>query len=103
MDGVSAFALGGIGEGFTDRAHLGLPAFEFVVCAEAPGMVRTDLGPPLRVTHGLDRLAEADLVIVLPADKSVLRPSRAVSEAPRAGHVEPVLAKKMSTGCSRQR
>ncbi|MFI7444857.1 GlxA family transcriptional regulator [Nonomuraea indica] len=95
---MSAFALGAIGGGFTDRAHLGLPAFRFVVCAETPGMVRTDLGLPLRVTHGLDRLAEADLIMVLPGDGPVPRPSPAVSAALRAAHRREAIIVAFSAG-----
>jgi transcriptional regulator GlxA family with amidase domain len=86
LDGVSAFALGGIGWVFADRTRLGLPAFDFRVCAEVPGMLQTDLGLPLRVTHGLAELAEADLIVVLPGDASIPRLSPAVAAALRAAH-----------------
>ncbi|MER5779105.1 helix-turn-helix domain-containing protein [Streptomyces sp. NPDC002039] len=43
-----------------------LPGFDFALCADRPGPVPTDLGVPLTITQGLDRLASADLVIALP-------------------------------------
>ncbi|MEV0831130.1 GlxA family transcriptional regulator [Nonomuraea rubra] len=98
MDGVSAFALGGISGGFSHCAQPGLPQFEVVVCAEVPGMVRTDLGLPLRVTHGLDTLAEADLIIVLPSCRAAPRPSPAVSAALRAAYRREAIIVAFSAG-----
>ncbi|MFF3430537.1 GlxA family transcriptional regulator [Streptomyces sp. NPDC002602] len=43
-----------------------LPGFDFALCTDRPGPVPTDLGVPLTITQGLDRLASADLVIALP-------------------------------------
>ncbi|EIV96184.1 GlxA family transcriptional regulator [Frankia sp. QA3] len=62
--GVTAFSLGVVGALFSPRSDL--PGFEPVVCAHRPGPVHTDLGLPLEVAHGLEPLATADLVFLLP-------------------------------------
>ncbi|MET9730524.1 helix-turn-helix domain-containing protein [Streptomyces sp. NPDC006458] len=43
-----------------------IPGFDLALCTDRPGPVPTDSGMPLAVTHGLDRLAGADLVLALP-------------------------------------
>ncbi|PKV87175.1 GlxA family transcriptional regulator [Streptomyces sp. TLI_146] len=58
-----------------------LPGFDFALCAERPGPVPTDLGVPLALTHGLDRLAAADLVIALPGAEFRTPPGPAVLDA----------------------
>lgn len=58
-------AVGVVAEVFS--AHVeGLPRFEFSLCTDVPGRLGTDLGVPLTVEGGLDRLAAADVVIALP-------------------------------------
>lgn len=75
-DGVSPFELGVVCESWgMDRSEMGLPNFDFAVCAPEPGTVRTSMGFDLQVHHGLDRVAAADLVVI-PA-------------VPRAAHVPP--------------
>ncbi|MFD6878987.1 MULTISPECIES: GlxA family transcriptional regulator [unclassified Streptomyces] len=64
----------------------GLPGFDFALCADRPGPVPTDLGVPLTVTHGLDRLAAADLVIALPGAGFRTPPGPAVLDALSAAH-----------------
>ncbi|WP_327309600.1 helix-turn-helix domain-containing protein [Streptomyces sp. NBC_01298] len=59
----------------------GLPGFDFALCAERPGPVPTDIGVPLAIEHGLDRLAAADLVIALPGAGFRTPPGRAVLDA----------------------
>ncbi|WP_144121768.1 GlxA family transcriptional regulator [Catellatospora sichuanensis] len=61
-EGVAAFALGLVGEVFTGR-------FDFAVCTDRPGPVRTDLGLEVQVDAGLARLATADLVLALPGGR----------------------------------
>lgn len=62
---VAAFELGVIAEVFgLDRTADGLPGFDFAVAAESPGTKATTSGFTVGVTHGLDRLARADLVAV---------------------------------------
>ncbi|MFG3349467.1 GlxA family transcriptional regulator [Streptomyces sp. NPDC048018] len=63
-----------------------LPGFDLALCAEEPGPVPTDCGVPLSVAHGLDRLAEADLVMALPGAGFRTPPGPAVVEALRAAH-----------------
>ncbi|MFF5212123.1 GlxA family transcriptional regulator [Streptosporangium sp. NPDC000396] len=73
--GVTALGLGVVNEIFRR------PGFDFVICAERPGTLRTDLGLPLPVEHGLDRLAGADLVLALPGVEFRADPPRAVLAA----------------------
>ncbi|NUP67064.1 MAG: hypothetical protein HOW71_33365, partial [Nonomuraea sp.] len=97
--GVSAFSLGLVGKVFADRTGLGVPAFEFFVCAERPGEVRTDLGLPLAVEFGLDRLARADLIILIPADDAPAdAPPPALVEAVRAAHERGSIVASFCTG-----
>jgi transcriptional regulator GlxA family with amidase domain len=64
-DRVSAFELGVVGEVFgLDRSDDGLPRYDFALCGVRPGLVPTTAGFEVQVTHGLDRLADADLVAV---------------------------------------
>lgn len=63
-----------------------LPGFDFALCTERPGPVATDLGIPLTITHGLDRLARADLVIALPWADFRTPPAPAVLDALVAAH-----------------
>ncbi|MFJ6797024.1 GlxA family transcriptional regulator [Streptomyces sp. NPDC091268] len=58
-------AVGIVSEVFAPRGQ-GLPAFDFALCTDRPGPVPTDVGVPVTIDHGLDRLAAADLVIALP-------------------------------------
>lgn len=74
LPGVAPFELGVLCEVFgIDRSDQGLPTFDFAVCGLQPGMVATSTGFDLRVHHGLDRLAAADLVGVpaFPRDSAV--------------------------------
>lgn len=63
LDGVAPFELGVLCEAFgVDRSDQGLPRLDFAVCGVAPGQVETSSGFALVVEHGLERLAEADLI-----------------------------------------
>ncbi|MFZ3467897.1 GlxA family transcriptional regulator [Streptomyces sp. 4.24] len=64
----------------------GLPGFDFALCADRPGPVPTDIGVPLSLAHGLDRLAAADLVIALPGAGFRTPPGPAVLGALAAAH-----------------
>lgn len=78
-DGVGAFGVGVAAEVFGyDRSDAGLPAYDFDLAAETPGIVRTDTGLRLVVEHGLDRVAQADLVLVLGWDDMAVEPSEAI-------------------------
>ncbi|MEU1025377.1 AraC family transcriptional regulator, partial [Streptomyces sp. NPDC005904] len=63
-----------------------VPGFDFALCADRPGAVPTDLGVPLSIAHGLDRLARADLVIALPGAGFRTPPPPAVLDALSAAH-----------------
>ena len=83
-DGVGMFGLGVASEVFGyDRSADGLPAFDFAVAAERPGVVRTETGLPIVVEHGLERLATADLVLVLGWEDVEQAPSPGLCEALR--------------------
>lgn len=65
FDGVAPFELGVLCEAWgVDRTMHGVPQLDFAVCAPQPGAVATTMGFSLQVEHGLDRVAEADLVCV---------------------------------------
>jgi AraC family transcriptional activator FtrA len=67
LDGVFMFELGVLCEVFgLDRPDEPLlPTFDFALCGETAGQpVRTASGFPVTPDHGLDRLAEADLIAV---------------------------------------
>ena len=49
-----------------DRTAQGLPAFDFAVCSVQPGPVRASAGFEVTAPHGLERVDEADLVLVSP-------------------------------------
>ncbi len=62
---AAAFELGIVCQVFgLDRSDDGLSRHDFAVCGERPGLVPTTSGFAVEVTHGLDRLATADLVTV---------------------------------------
>lgn len=83
--GAGMLAVGIVTEVFGPHGQ-GLPGFDFALCADRPGPVPTDLGVPLTVTHGLDRLAAADLVIALPGAGFRTPPGPAVLDALSAAH-----------------
>lgn len=79
--GVSAFGLSTVSGLFADRSHMGLPRFDFSVCSDSAGRVNTDVGMCLQVRHGLEAMANADLVIVLPSEHRPLSVSLALRRA----------------------
>ncbi|MGV9882603.1 GlxA family transcriptional regulator [Streptomyces sp. NPDC003006] len=83
--GVGLLAVGIVTEVFARHGEAA-PGFDLVLCADRPGPVATDVGVPLTVTHGLDRLASADLVIALPWADFRTPPPAAVLEALSAAH-----------------
>ncbi|MER6393780.1 helix-turn-helix domain-containing protein [Streptomyces sp. NPDC001523] len=83
--GVGMLAVGIVTEVFSRRGDT-LPDFDFALCTDRPGPVPTDLGVPLTLTHGLDRLASADLVIALPWADFRTPPAPAVLDALSAAH-----------------
>ncbi|MFB7369721.1 GlxA family transcriptional regulator [Streptomyces sp. NPDC056222] len=87
---VGMLAVGLVSEVFS-APPAGLPRFDFALCADRPGQVPTDLGVPLAVEHGLDRLATADLVLVLPWADFRTPPAAPVLDALRAAHARGAL------------
>ncbi|MFI1255532.1 GlxA family transcriptional regulator [Streptomyces netropsis] len=83
--GVGMLAVGIVTEVFGAHGE-GLPGFDFALCTDRPGPVPTDLGVPLTIAHGLDRLAAADLVIALPWAGFRTPPGPAVLDALSAAH-----------------
>lgn len=62
---VAGFELGILCQVFgLDRSDDGLPTHDFAICGPRPGLVPTTSGFAVEVAHGLDRVAEADLVAV---------------------------------------
>ncbi len=85
-DGVSPFEVGVVCEAWgTDRTDQGLPDFDFALCAPVPGVIATTSGFGLTVTHGLERMVEADLVVVPAVPRGEPVPG-AVVEALRAAY-----------------
>lgn len=86
-DGVEPYGLGQLCEVFGEEYHPEdyCPVFDFAVCTEKPGRVRGGTGFDVHVEHGLDRLADADLVAVT-AQRAYDRVSPAVSEALVSAH-----------------
>src|SRR2546423_8915916 len=84
-DWVPAFELGVVCEVFgLDRTADGLPGYDFAVCAAEPPPLRTTSGFLIDTPHGIDRLAQADL-IAIPAWRNVdERPPVALLAALRA-------------------
>ncbi|MEU1075978.1 MULTISPECIES: helix-turn-helix domain-containing protein [unclassified Streptomyces] len=83
--GVGMLAVGIVTEVFGPHGSA-LPGFDFALCTDRPGPVLTDHGVPLSIAHGLDRLAEADLLIALPGTDFRTPPAGAVLDALRAAH-----------------
>ncbi|QVN04024.1 helix-turn-helix domain-containing protein [Pseudomonas rhodesiae] len=52
--------------------------FRVEICAEAPGVVLSDIGVSINVEHGLERLDVADIVVVPYWNDPNVRPSRAL-------------------------
>ncbi|MEV4946336.1 helix-turn-helix domain-containing protein [Streptomyces sp. NPDC053755] len=87
---VGMLAVGLVAEVFGARAP-GLPRFDFALCTERPGQVPTDLGVPLAVEQGLDRIASADLVLALPWADFRTPPPDPVLDALRAARARGAL------------
>jgi transcriptional regulator GlxA family with amidase domain len=65
FDDLNPFEFGAACEGFgLDRSDDGVPKLDFAVCAPRPGPVATSMGFSIEAPFGLDRVAEADLVVV---------------------------------------
>lgn len=94
---VAGLSLAVVSEVFGfDRTSRGMPGFDYAVCTLRPGPVRTDTGLTVMVEHGLDRLAAADLVVVLPWEESDSPPE--VHAALRAAHHRGAVVTSHCTG-----
>ncbi|MFE0459086.1 helix-turn-helix domain-containing protein [Kitasatospora sp. NPDC058965] len=64
LEDVHPFELGVASEVFgLDRSEEGLPVYDFALASTRAGELRTHAGFTVNVPHGVERLAEADLVI----------------------------------------
>ncbi|GAA1229949.1 helix-turn-helix domain-containing protein [Kitasatospora nipponensis] len=64
LEEVHPFELGVACEIFgLDRSAEGLPVYDFALASDRPGELRTHAGFSVNVPHGVERLAEADLII----------------------------------------
>ncbi|WP_371499023.1 helix-turn-helix domain-containing protein [Kitasatospora sp. NBC_00374] len=64
LEEIHPFELGVACEIFgLDRADDGLPVYDFALASARPGLLRTHAGFRVEVPHGVERIAEADLVI----------------------------------------
>jgi transcriptional regulator GlxA family with amidase domain len=96
---VGSFGLGVAAEVFGyDRRGMGLPRFDFGLVTEQPGVVRTDTGIPITVEHGLDRLAESDIVTITAWELFDRVPSPQLLDAFRAAHAHGALIVSQCTG-----
>lgn len=96
---IGSFTLGAISEVFGfDRTRRGIPAFDFAVCTHRPGPLRTDSGLTVLVEHGLDRLATADLVFVMPWEDDDPEPPTEVHEALRSAYDRGAILASQCTG-----
>lgn len=68
QDGAESFGLGAMVEVWGEEYHPDddCPTFDFKVCAATPGRVRGRAGYDLMIEHGLEVIADADLVCVAP-------------------------------------
>jgi transcriptional regulator GlxA family with amidase domain len=84
---MSAFELGVACEVFgTDRSDRSIPLWDFALCLDAPGPLRSRSGFTVDSPYRLDRLAGADLVIVPCWPDLDTPPSAPLADALRAAH-----------------
>jgi len=75
-ENTGAFSLGVATEFFGyDCSHLGILRFDFALVAERPGLIRTHFGVNMLIEHGLERVREADVVLMLPWETRDVEPS----------------------------
>lgn len=86
-DYVQPFGIGLFCEVWGEEEHPEdhAPTFDFAVCGPQPGRVRGSNGFDMYVEHGLERVAEADLVAVSPSARPDLV-TEPVLDAIRAAH-----------------
>lgn len=97
-DGVAPFELAVACEVFgIDRSELADPWYRFVVCADGPTPVRTQVGFTIDTPHGLDEVRRADTVVV-PAWGALRVPSPELLDALRAAHARGARLLSVCTG-----
>lgn len=64
FEGVSLFHLSVPGMVFGADDGPGPARYDVLYCAQTPGQIRSDQGVMIEVAHGLDAMAEADIIIV---------------------------------------
>ncbi len=69
-----------------DRSGVGVPEFDFRVCAAETGALTTTAGFSIGVTHGLEALADAGTIIVPSWRDPAETPPAALLDALRAAH-----------------
>ena len=91
-DGAEPFGLGAMCEVWAEPHHPedDNPVFDFVVATPVPGRVQGASGFDLFVEHGLEDVADADLVCIGPK-RDYLHPSREVVDVVRAAHARGAL------------
>src|ERR1700744_3332644 len=83
-EGVSTFGLGVTAEVFgCEYKGAGIPRYDYAVTSARPGLIRTDVGMPILVEAGVDRLSSADLAVVVCWDDIDTRPPESVLAALR--------------------
>ncbi len=88
LDGIAPFELGVACELFAlDRSDDDLPVYDFALCSPTAAPVRTTAGYSVNATHRLDRMAEADLIVLVAGSWAQgPPPSPELVEALRAAH-----------------
>ena len=80
LNGFAPFELGVVCEVFgVDRTDDGLPAYDFAVVGGEPGPLRSSAGFTLQTAFGLERLAEADLVVMSAVSDECVNRSESMS------------------------
>ena len=84
-EGISAFEFGVACEVFgVDRSDLGVPWYRSFVCAVEPGPVSAASGFSVVAPYGLDTLARADTIVVIPPGNGVEHPPALLAALVRA-------------------
>jgi transcriptional regulator GlxA family with amidase domain len=79
-EGVAPFELGVLCEAFgIDRRENGVPLLDFAVCSVDGRPVPTSMGFDVQAAHGLDRVAEADLVAVPAVPRGTTAPEPVIA------------------------
>jgi transcriptional regulator GlxA family with amidase domain len=80
-----------------DRTPEGMPEFDFTVCSVRPGPIRSGMGFSLTAEHGLERVADADLVVVIPTGLDYQPPAE-LSAALQAAVARGAVVASLCTG-----